>query len=217
MVEERADVIDGGIPRGLAALRHKIHNIDLYGVRLVDRLADAGDEKVRNDARIKTAGAEHDEIGLPDGVKTGGQRRWMLRREICPHDAPREIFFVFGDLRFARDGHAVVKIGEELHVLVRDRQHAPGDGEHLAHARDGFVERVAHAVERGEKEIAEALAAQRAVLKPIGEQGLHRRLGVCKRLQTVADVAGREHTELLPEHAAAAAVVHHGDDGGDGR
>ena len=141
----------------------------------------------------------------------------MLRREICPHDAPREVFFVFGDLRFARDGHAVVKISEELHVLVRDRQHAPGDGEHLAHARDGLVERVAHAVERGEKEIAEALAAQRAVLKPIGEQGLHRRLGVRKRLQTVADVAGREHTELLPEHAAAAAVVHHGDDGGDGR
>lgn len=28
VVEERADVIDGGIPRGLAALRHKIHNID---------------------------------------------------------------------------------------------------------------------------------------------------------------------------------------------
>ena len=93
VVEERADVIDGGIPRGLAALRHKIHNIDLYGVRLVDRLADAGDEKVRNDARIKTAGAEHDEIGLPDGIKTGGQRRRMLRREICPHDATREVFF----------------------------------------------------------------------------------------------------------------------------
>ena len=53
------------------------------------------------------------------------------------------------------------KSARRLHVLVRDRQHAPGDGEHLAHARDGLVERIAHAVERGEKEIAEALAAQR--------------------------------------------------------
>ena len=86
------------------------------------------------------------------------------------------------DLRFARDGHAVVKIGKELHILVRDRQDAPGDGEHLAHTRDGLVEGIAHAVERSEKEIAEALAAQRTVLESIGEQRLHRRLGVRKRL-----------------------------------
>ncbi len=217
VVEKRADMIDGSIPCGLAALRHKIHHVDLDGIRRVDRLADAGDEKIRNNARIKAAGAEHDEVCLPDGVETGAERHGVLRRKICPHNAPREVFFVFGNLRFARDGHAVVEIGEELHVFVCDRQHAPGDGEHLAHARDGLVKRIAHAVERGEKEIAEALTAQRAVPEPVGEQRLHRRLGVRERLQAVADVAGREHAELLPEHAAAAAVVHDGDDGGNGR
>src|SRR5262249_26097008 len=72
--------------------------------------------------------------------------------------------------------------------------------------------------ERREEEIPEAVARQLPVstepeLKELGHQGLDLR----QRDETVAQIARREHLELLPEPARTAAVVGDGDDGGERR
>src|SRR5204862_119763 len=64
---------------------------------------------------------------------------------------------------------------------------------------------------------AEGVVLQAGVLscwaEAVLEQLLHQRLGVRQRDQAVPDIAGREHVEVAPESAAAAAVVGYGDDG----
>ena len=72
--------------------------------------------------------------------------------------------------------------------------------------------------ERGEKEIAQIVAAQsvaagKAVIEELGEKLFV--LG--ERHQAVADVAGRKNAEIAPQAAGTAALVGDGDDGSEPR
>ena len=52
-------------------------------------------------------------------------------------------------------------------------------------------------------------------MKTVAQQLFHDRLHICQSLQAVAQVPGRRHAQVVAEHAGAAAVVRHGDHGGD--
>ena len=80
---------------------------------------------------------------------------------------------------------------------------------------DRLVKRAGNAVHGRKKQIAEALPGQRAVGKAVVEQLLHGGLGIGQRHDAVADIARRQHSQILAQHAGAAAVVGDGDDGGD--
>ena len=66
-----------------------------------------------------------------------------------------------------------------------------------------------------QKEIAEALARQLSLRKPVVHQLGHQGLGIGQRLQTVADIPRRKHPQVLPQPPGAAAVIGHRDDGRD--
>src|SRR5208283_1349813 len=69
--------------------------------------------------------------------------------------------------------------------------------------------------ERGEEEIAEAVALEAAMLEAVLEEAGEQELVLGERDHAVADVAGREHVELFAEAAGGATVVGDGDDGGE--
>ena len=138
----------------------------------------------------------------------------MRRQKLDVVDAAVLLLFEAEDIALADNVGAVFKGRRQSHVRRRDGNDRAADGKHLPHAAHRLVKRAGDAVERREQEIAEALPAQRAALKAIGQELLHDRLGVRERLHAVADVAGRQHPDVPPQHTAAAAVVRHGDDGG---
>mgnify|MGYP006885918824 CR=1 FL=1 len=67
------------------------------------------------------------------------------------------------------------------------------------------------AVQGRQKQVAEALACKAPIGKAVIEQLLHGWLRVGQRHNAVADIAGRQHPDVPPQHTAAAAVVRHGD------
>ena len=138
----------------------------------------------------------------------------MRRQKLDVVDAAVLLLFEAEDIALADNVGAVFKGRRQSHVRRRDRNDRAADGQHLPHAAHRLVKRAGDAVERCKQEIAEALPAQRAALKAIGQELLHDRLGVRERLHAVADIAGRQHPDVPPQHTAAAAVVRHGDDGG---
>ena len=60
----------------------------------------------------------------------------------------RELLIFFGveDLALAEHAAAVVELRLQMHVLIRDWQHAAGDGEDVSHAVYGLVKRAGNAV-----------------------------------------------------------------------
>ena len=65
-----------------------------------------------------------------------------------PDLADPGIVDLFGveDLALTEHAAAVVELRFQMHILIRDRQHAPGDGEDVSHAVYGLVKRAGNAV-----------------------------------------------------------------------
>ena len=65
-----------------------------------------------------------------------------------PDLADPGIVDLFGveDLALAEHAAAVVELRFQMHILIRDRQHAAGDGEDVSHAVYGLVKRAGNAV-----------------------------------------------------------------------
>src|SRR3989338_5260164 len=87
------------------------------------------------------------------------------------------------------------------------------DREHFAGGSHGLLEIPRDLCHRRNEEVPEAVALQGRVLgETVLKEPLHERFGIGQRHQAVADIAGRDHVELLAQAPRAAAVVRHGDD-----
>ena len=139
----------------------------------------------------------------------------MLRDQPHPADAAVLLLLAAEDVALAHHAGPVFKGGLQLHVRRGHRQHPAGDGQHLAHTLHGPVKAGHDAVQGRQKQVAEALACKAPIGKAVIEQLLHGRLRIGKRHNTVADIARRKHSEVLPEHTGAAAVVRDGHNRGD--
>ena len=79
----------------------------------------------------------------------------------------------------------------------------------------GLGEVSGDAGERGDEEVAEAVAFEVALGEAVLEELREQVLVFGERDHAVADVAGRKHVEVFAQAAGGAAVVGDGDDGGE--
>ena len=208
-------MVRGGHALGLPVLGHDVADVDLQRVGGTHRVGNAVHQQVGDDAGVKAAGAQEDQLRLPDGPHRLRQSLWVLGQQADALNAAVLLLLEGADLRLPQHPGAVLEGGLQRHVLIGHRQHPAADGQHLAHAGHRLVEGVGDAVEGGQDQVAEGLPRQvaRALRESVGQKLLHHRLGVGQGLHAVADVPRRGHTQILPQHARAAAVVGHGDDG----
>ena len=125
------------------------------------------------------------------------------------------LFLAVEDLGFSHHRGAVFKLRLQLDVSGGHRQHPAGNGQHLTHAADRHIEGGRDTVQRRQEQVAEALPRQCSLRETVVQHLPHHRLRVGQGLDAVADVTGRRHPQVLAEHAAAAAVVRHRDNGGN--
>ena len=215
MLQNGADMIVGVVAVGLTVLGHDVQRVDLACPALADGVRDAADKEIRNDARIEAPRPDHDDIGVADGLHALRQGHRTLRDQPDLADAGIVDLFRVEDLALTEHAAAVVKLRLQPHILIGHGQHPAGDGQDVPHPVDRLVKRAGNAVHGRQEQIAEALPGQRAVGKAVVEQLLHGGLGIGQRHDAVADIARRQHPQILAQHAGAAAVVGDGDDGGD--
>ena len=110
LVKQRADVIRRGIALRLPRLRHDVADIDLQRAGVHDRVHDAADEEVRDDAGIETPRPEDDHIGLADGLEHGGQRLRPSGTQTDAADAAPVPPLAAADARLSRHARAVFQL-----------------------------------------------------------------------------------------------------------
>ena len=208
-----AKMVGEGVAGGFAGLGHQIGDVDARSLGLGDGAGDFRDQQVRENAGVKRAGTEEDQVGLPNGFDGPGERTHAARRK--PDFLDRRAA-AGGDARLAVNDAAVFEGGNEVNVRKRRWKDAAAYGQHFAADADGFGEIAGDVGERGEEKIAkivadEAAAGVEAVLKQAAEEGFIFR----KSHHAVADVAGRENAVLAAQAAGTAAVIGDGDDGGE--
>ena len=120
------------------------------------------------------------------------------------------------DVAFAVDPFAVLQLGPEAYVHIGGGHHLTLHRQHAAGGGDRRFQVAGDRAEGRQEQVAEAVALQaaaggEAVLEQSGEQGLFRG----ERRQTVADITRGKNAQFPAQHAAAAAVIRHRDDGGD--
>ena len=208
-----ADMIVGVVAVGLTVLGHDVQDVFPYRAGRADGLADAVNEEVRNDAGIEASGANDNNVRLQNGVDAVLKRLRMLRHKTHLTDAAVIDLFRVEDFALAERARAVVEFGLQIDVLVGHRQDSSRNGENVPHPLHSLVKGTGNAVHSRKEEVSEALTGQGAFRKAVIEQLLHGWLRVGQRHNAVADIAGRQHPEILPEHSGAAAVVGDGHDG----
>ena len=120
------------------------------------------------------------------------------------------------DLRLAFDAATVFQFSPEAHIGIGGRHHGALHSEHTAAGGDRRFEAARDRREGREKQVAEAVTFQAgAGAEAVLEQACEQRLLGGQGRQAIADVAGGQHAELAAQHPGAAAVVRHGDDGGE--
>ncbi len=130
---------------------------------------------------------------------------------------PRDLIF-YSTFKLSAKGDQVVltdRNGLQVDILLRHRQDPSRNGQDLSHGPHGFGKGAADPVEGRQKQIPEVLAAEGPLGEPVGHQLLHDPVRVGQRQHAVPGVAGGQHAKVLAEHAAAAAVIGHGDNGSD--
>ena len=137
----------------------------------------------------------------------------MLGQQAHLLDAAVLLLFKLKNLGFAGHPGFIFKNSFQLHVGVGHRQYPAGNSQNLAHAGHCMVEGIGNPVERCQQQIAKGLPGQAAFGKAVAQKLLHDRLHIGQGLHTVADIARRGHAQFLTQHAGAAAVVCHGNDG----
>ena len=115
----------------------------------------------------------------------------------------------------SKDTGAVLKLRLKVNILFRDRQHPASNGQHLPHLPYRLSKAAIDPVQGCHHEVAEVLPLQGSLLKTVGHQPFHDRLRVGKGQHAVPGISRRQHAKILPEHAAPAAVIGHGDNGRD--
>ena len=212
--EEGFQVVGQGVALCLPLLGHDVGDVDAQGVGLSHRLGHAIHQQVGDDAGVQAPRPQEDDVRLADGVQRSRQRRRVLRLHAHLGDAAVLGTLEGGDFGFSHHRRAVFKLRHHVHILVGHRQHLPRDGQDLAHACYRLVKGGGDTVQRRQEQVAEALPCQAPLLEPVVQQVFHDGFRVGHSLQAAADVARRGHPQVLPQHAGAAAIVGHGDDGG---
>ena len=212
MAVEGAHVIAGAEFIGLAGLPHEVDEVALEGGRGTYGGGDAVHQQVGDDAGEQRAGAERDHVGFGDGGERGRQRADLARAQADRLDAMPAA----ADVGFADQDGAVGERGFERHVGGGAGVDAAGDFENFRGGLHG-VRKIAQNLGEGhEEEVAEAVALEPAAgLEAVLEEAREQRGVFAERDHAVADVAGRQHVELAAQASGTAAVVGHGDDGGD--
>ena len=118
------------------------------------------------------------------------------------------------DRRLAVDDLSVRQLRSQRHVFNRRGKHAPARLEQRGHLVDRLREAPRHLRQRREQQIADGVPVE---IRP-GVEAMRKKLSECgvrrERRQAVADIARRQHAELLTQAAGAPAIVGHGDDRG---
>ena len=205
-------MVGGGVAIGLAGLGHHVAHVDAPGARAADGPGDAGHEQVGDDAGVEAPRAQDDEVGAVEGLDGLVEGLDPLVGE---EDAAERGFAEPADVDLGAHDRAVDELGAQVGVGERGGQHAPLDGQHAADLAHRLLEAARDLGERGDEQVAEAHALERAVLEAVLEEAVEEALGVAERDQAVADVAGRQDAEVGAEAARAAAVVGDGDDSGE--
>src|SRR5262249_30134189 len=81
--EDGADMIGGRVAIRLTRLRHQVANVNFESGCCLNRLANACDQQVRNDARVKTPRSKDNGVGLPDRFDYAWSGGWRWR--VQPH------------------------------------------------------------------------------------------------------------------------------------
>ena len=209
-------MVGHGVALGLPVLGHDVADIDLQGVGAADGLPHPVHQQIGDDAGVEAPRPQQNEVGLPDGPQRLGEGGRPLRQQAHPGDAAVLLLLEGADLGLPHHALPVLKGGLQLHVLIGHRQNPAGDGQDLAHPGHRLVKGPGDAVEGGQDQVAEGLTGEtpRPAGEPVGQKLVHDGLHIGQGLHAVADVPRRRHAQVLPEHAGAAAVVGHGDDGG---
>jgi hypothetical protein len=144
-----------GVAVGLARLGHQVADEDFDGRRRADGFGHARHEQVGEDGRVERAGAHRDDVGRADGGQRLRERETLLGLQTqAPHGRARG-----RDVRLAAHDPPVLQLGDEPHVVQSRRVDAPLARQNLRGEPDGLDEVARHLGQRGEEEVAEAVAA----------------------------------------------------------
>ena len=197
---------------GFAGLPHEVDEVALEGGRGTYGGGDAVYQQVGDDAGEQRAGPEGDHVGFGDGGERGGQGADLAGPQADRLDAMPAA----ADVGFADEDGAVVERGFERHVGGGAGVDAAGDFEDFGGGLHR-VRKIAQNLGEGhQEEVAEAVAFEPAAgLETVLEEAGKQRGVFAEGDHAVAYVAGREHVEFAAQASGTAAVVGHGDDGGD--
>jgi len=203
------DVLRSGEVQAFVGLGHEIADEDAGGFGIAEGFRNAMDQEVGDDAGVKGAGADGDEVSGRDGLKRFGRRGRIGRVEHELDDA----LAAGGNVGFAADDGAVCHARGDGDVGRSDREDVTAGGEDFRGELDGLGKVAGHLGEGGDEEIAEVVATElTGALKAVTEEAGDEALIFRERDHAVAKVAGREHVEVAAKAAAGAAVVGNGDD-----
>ena len=108
---------------------------------------------------------------------------------------------------------AIGERGAQPHVLQRRRVDVAADGQDLGGREHGVVEAAGDVGHGREQQVAERVAGQRFARRETIVEDLRQQVFFLRqRHDAVADVAWRQHAELLAQRAGGAAFVGHRDD-----
>ena len=208
-------MVGEGHPLGLSILGHHIADIDLQGVTPADRLGNPLHQQVGNNTGVKASRPQQDQVGPVNGLQCGRQGSGMLRQEPDPAYLAILRLLKCSDFRLSPHRRPILKGGFQRHIVVGHRQDMAGNGQNLTHFGNRLIKRAGDAVEGCQQQIAKRLTGKAALGKPVAQQLLHQRLGIGQRLHTVSDIARGRHSKVGPQHSRPAAVIGHGDNGGN--
>ena len=210
--QQRGQMVRGTEVGGLAGLRHQIHEAGFEGLRLANRLRNACNQEVGDQAGEQRARPDGDQIGLRDrlqrlrqGLRAAGFEAERMNPLLAAPDAG-----------FPAHHGAIFQHGGQRHVGCGGRINASCDLQHFGRLANRVGKVAGNVGERRQEEVAEAVAFEstpgiEAVLEQAGEEGAI--LG--ESHHAVADIAGRKYVEFATETTGTATVVSDGDDGGD--
>lgn len=208
---------------GFSGLRSEVQREHPARLRLDERVQQFRHEQVRDDRGEPGARTEDDPVGVEDRRDGFRDRGRVVRHQVHGlHLAGRE-----RHVRLA--AHGVDLLGPVRVVALDQRLQLQGYRGHGQHAPVGAQE-LADQVERldviaellpegDDQEVADRVLVQvalglEAVLDDAGP-GLAPVVVAAQRGERLAQVAGRQHAQLVAQTPAGAAVVGHGDDGGE--
>ena len=204
---EDAQMVADRVSVGLAGLCDQIGDIHERGFGLGKRIENLGRQQVRENARIETARAEHDQVHIRDLVLD------------LIHDMNA---VVIGELPDMADIGAdlllpvvllAAAFADQLHLILRQREHGAVDVQQLRHITGGFGQVALDIDQRGEEDVAHGMVVQaslfaEAVSQERDEIVVHIRHGE----QDLAHVPHSGDVKLLFQNTGAASVVADCDD-----